>query len=315
MIGNTNLTLVNYGDEIPNSNNDMKYVDVDGDASTWNSSSSNLSLSTENGAIPSCSNIIYAGLYWTGRASNGASSPNVFTVTRNVNGTQAVNNNQTVGHQDNITYTQYDMNVTRQGSSNNYYVRYEFAGNGSTYQFEFLNTAPYIRYRVGTGGAWTNATNQVVANVGNTRTVTFDPITIYSQVGGVTLTVNKLERDSRTNRSTGQYESSSLAYTNVTGLAQVTTTESKTFNKRTVSIKGPTASGYSLVTANTNDIYYPTNSDGFMYSAYAEITDYVRTNGLGDYTVADIAVVEGDGGATGYYGGWSIVVVYVKLEK
>ncbi|MBW6754611.1 hypothetical protein KXS42_23680, partial [Salmonella enterica subsp. enterica serovar Weltevreden] len=76
------------------------------------------------------------------------------------------------------------------------------------------------------------------------------------------------------------------------------------------SIKGPTASGYSLVTANTNDIYYPTNSDGFMYSAYAEITDYVRTNGLGDYTVADIAVVEGDGGATGYYGGWSIVVVY-----
>ena len=47
-----------------------------------------------------------------------------------------------------------------------------------------------------------------------------------------------------------------------------------------------------------------------MYSAYAEVTDYVRANGLGAYTVADIAVIEGNGGGTGYYGGWGLVVVY-----
>jgi hypothetical protein len=47
-----------------------------------------------------------------------------------------------------------------------------------------------------------------------------------------------------------------------------------------------------------------------MYSAFAEITDYVKTNGLGQYTVADIALVEGNGGGTGYYGGWGIIVVY-----
>ena len=57
----------------------MKYVDVDGVASTWNSSSSNLVFSNEFGADPNCSNIVYAGLYWTGRASNGADSPNIFT--------------------------------------------------------------------------------------------------------------------------------------------------------------------------------------------------------------------------------------------
>ena len=67
MIGNTNLTLVNYSDTNNNANA-MRYVDVDADTNTFNSSSANLTLSTENGAVPSCSNIVYAGLYWTGRA-------------------------------------------------------------------------------------------------------------------------------------------------------------------------------------------------------------------------------------------------------
>lgn len=49
MIGNTNLTLVNYGDNTNNSNNDMKLVDMDGVSTTANSSSATLTLSTENG--------------------------------------------------------------------------------------------------------------------------------------------------------------------------------------------------------------------------------------------------------------------------
>ena len=77
MLGNTNLTLVNYSNTA-NNNSDMRYVDVDTDTNTWNSSSANLTFSTENGAIPDCSNIIYAGLYWTGRA--GASE--TFSVTK-----------------------------------------------------------------------------------------------------------------------------------------------------------------------------------------------------------------------------------------
>src|SRR5690606_40674512 len=61
MVGNTNLTLVNYNSSRDNSSNDMRFVDVDGDPSTANSSMSTLALSTENGANPECSNIIYAG--------------------------------------------------------------------------------------------------------------------------------------------------------------------------------------------------------------------------------------------------------------
>ena len=170
LIGNTNLTLDSYGNNTNNSNNVMKYVDVDGDSSTFNSSAATLTFSTENGAVPLCSDVVFAGLYWTGRASDGSSSPDVFNVTK----------------------------------------------------------------------------------------------------GNIT----------------------------------------KSFNKRKVKLKGPSSSSYTEITANTNDIYYPNSSDGFMYSAFAEITDYVKNNGLGSYTVADIALVEGNGGSTGYYGGWSIIVVY-----
>ncbi len=47
-----------------------------------------------------------------------------------------------------------------------------------------------------------------------------------------------------------------------------------------------------------------------MYSAYAEVTDYVRQHGLGEYFVANLALKEGNGGGTGYYGGWAMIVVY-----
>ena len=169
MAGNTNLTLLNYGDMTQNGNNLMVYTDVDDPAHlgvdghpTFNSSSAMLNFSTENGAVPSCSNIVYAGLYWTGRAKNISPSPNVFSVTKN----------------------------------------------------------------------------------------------------GIT----------------------------------------KNFDKRKIQLKGPASSEYTEFTAAAGDIYYPTNAHDFMYSAYAEVTDYVKANGIGNYFAADIALIEGNGGGTGFYG-------------
>ncbi|MBG6062234.1 putative repeat protein (TIGR01451 family), partial [Flavobacterium sp. CG_9.1] len=173
MIGNTNLTLQNYADNETN-NNPMVYVDIDNDSNTWNSSSSTLSLPTDNGVASSCSNIVYAGLYWTGRASDS-------------------------------------------------------------------NTSGYI----------------VTATKGNTN------------------------RD---------------------------------FDKRNISLKGPGESNYTNITAssigNVNEIYYPTTSDGYMYSAYAEVTQYVKDHGVGEYFAADIALKQGNGGGTGFYGGWGLIVIY-----
>jgi gliding motility-associated-like protein len=90
MIGNTNLTPVNYSDLADNAFN-MEYVDVDSDNTTFNSSSSILEFSTENGANPECSSIVFAGLYWTGRSAqdgpdkdlDGDGNPNTFSVTKN----------------------------------------------------------------------------------------------------------------------------------------------------------------------------------------------------------------------------------------
>ena len=70
MIGNTNLTLQNYSDTRLNSNNTMIKVDADGISGTNNSSASTLTFSTENGAVPSCSKVLFAGLYWTARTDN-----------------------------------------------------------------------------------------------------------------------------------------------------------------------------------------------------------------------------------------------------
>ncbi|WP_417872061.1 hypothetical protein, partial [Winogradskyella sp.] len=154
MIGNSNLTLQNYGTNTNNSNNSMVFIDEDNDQNTSNSSSATLSFSTENGANPECSNIIYAGLYWTGRGSS---------------------------------------NLTEQ-------------------------------------------------------------------------------------------------------------------QMRTVKFKGPNDTNYSTLTATTGNIRYP--GDNNMYAGYIEVTDKVRNNGIGEYYVADIAISEGNGGTTGYYGGWGMIVVY-----
>ena len=322
MIGNTNLydptyplngtNTVNNIDATDN-NTTMAYVDVDGDPNTLNSSTAELKLSTENGADPNCSHIVYAGLYWTGRAHNG-NSPNTFSVTKSVPGSVGtpINQNYTVSNTGTISGTTYHMDVSRQGNNNNNrYVRYTFSSSvNPQVLFEFQNTTPYIRYSMDNGINWTNASSQNVANNGNIRTVTFSPVTIYSETGGIVLTVNQLVRDSRNDQSESTYQGSAIASGNVSGTFYAPVSVTKNFNKQVVSLKGPNQSTYTQFIANSNDIYYPTSSDGYMYSAYAEVTQYVRDHGIGNYTVADIALNEGSGGGTGFYGGWGMIVIY-----
>ncbi len=179
-IGNTNLTLLNYDASTNNNNSSMRYVDVDNDASTWNSSSADLTFSSENGAATPCSNIVFAGLYWTGKsaADNSNNSSNEFSMTKIIDG----------------------------------------------------------------------------------HAVT------------------------------------------------------KNFSKRKILLKGPNSNAYSEFFAREDAIYYPNSSDAFIYSAYTEVTDYVRQNGVGSYLAADIALAEGNGGGTGYSGGWGLVVIYENTQ-
>ena len=81
LLGNTNLTLSSYGTTTDNEGNQMKYVDIDGDPNTLNSSMATLELSNggENSASQNCSTVIFAGLYWTGKSDDAHKT---FSVTK-----------------------------------------------------------------------------------------------------------------------------------------------------------------------------------------------------------------------------------------
>lgn len=80
-------------------------------------------------------------------------------------------------------------------------------------------------------------------------------------------------------------------------------------DKRKVKFKGPGQQGYVDIEASANGIHYPPNldSDLGMFVGYAEVTDYVREWGVGEYHVGNIALIEG---TNWHYGGWGLVVVY-----
>ncbi len=78
--------------------------------------------------------------------------------------------------------------------------------------------------------------------------------------------------------------------------------------KRTVKFRGPGQSAYTTYTATSSNIRYP--GDDNMYVGYTEVTSQVQQYGAGEYWLADMALTTGNGGSTGYYGGWGLVVVY-----
>jgi len=319
MIGNTNLTLQTYTQEGQNGNSSMVYVDIDNNPNTLNSSSAVLGLSLENGALPACSKILYAGLYWTGRSHDG-SSLNTFPVSKLLTGqpTQTVSSQPfTVSNTNalnDVQYSTYSMAVTRSGSSGSYTVRYSFSSSGNTtYLFEFLNASSYVRYSTNGGTSWTVPANQVVTDLGNyLRQVTFTPVNIT--VGGLTVAVSSLVRDTRTNQAATTYQSTAKAEGTVSGTTGTSYYINKNYDKSIVYLKHANATGYTQVSASdanfTTNIYYPASTEGSMYTGYAEITDYVNQYGVGNYFVADMALQEGNGGGTGFYGGWGMVVVY-----
>lgn len=282
MIGNTNLTLVNYSDNGGNNVN-MRFVDIDGDGTTLNSSSAQLNIPGGE-----CTEIVYAGLYWTGRAQTSSGVANTFTSVR------------TFGHNDYVE-ANAAVTMTRQGTANSYYPRYSITVGSNTVHIDFTNNTGNnrVQYRIGTTGAFTDI-SATYSSSGNTGTATFNsPLTLT--IGGQQITITGLQRDSRTNRTEAQYQSTSYI---------IQQTE---LDKRKVKLKKDNLNYIDIEANNVNstpEILFPTTNYDYIYAAYADITDYVREYGAGNYFVGDIALVEGNGGSVGYIGGWGMVIIY-----
>jgi len=290
MLGNTNLTLVSYDNIKNNESNAMRYVDIDGDATTLNSSMATLELSNsgENSANQNCSTILFAGLYWTGKSDDA-------------NETFSIGTN--ISHGSTVSNTNYIMTVSRGGTgSNSYYPIYTFTGSGHVYAFSFTNAA--------TSGTSTvtltlDGVAQPAININyssGTATFSFTSDAAY----GTPFTINNLTRDTSKNRSQLEYQSSSYA--------TIAYSPSKNYDKKVVSLKGPGATAYTAITAKpngaTSDIRFPGAAQSGIFIGYQEITDYVKAHGPGAYTVADIALKEGTNPNPGLSGGWVMVVIY-----
>ncbi|OYX83061.1 MAG: hypothetical protein B7Y83_12755, partial [Flavobacteriales bacterium 32-34-25] len=297
MLGNTNLTLDNYVDNLNNEGRLMKYVDIDGDPNTWNSSMATMELSNggENSAIQNCSTVIYAGLYWTGKSEDA----DTFTVSKEtaLEASKNVTHNATT----NITNTNYKLTITRGGSSNDFYPIYTFTNSfGNTYAFHFTNNNGGNRVKLSVNGGTLN--NISVDH--NSGVATFN--TPYSlPLDGTVLKINSITRSTSQTLTELQYQDASNSRANV----QVFNSINKDYDKKVISLKGPGASSYTTFTANS-DVYFPGSAYSGIFVGYQEVTDYVKAHGPGAYTVADIALIEGNNSNPGYSGGWVMVVIY-----
>jgi hypothetical protein len=295
LLGNTNLSLLNYTSGTDNQGNEMRYVDIDGDAGTLNSSMATLELSNggENGANQNCSNILYAGLYWTGKSDD---ANDTFMANRRISTAQTCPN------------TAYTMTVSRGGSSP-YYPIYTFSGYSHTYAFTFTNaTTGASIVTLSIDGA---AAVNVPVSYNSVGIATFSTPYTSNASWGPTFTITSLVRNVSTSLTLLQYQATSSA--------GIVLSPSKNYDKKVISLKGPGSSAYTSITAKLNgansEIRFPGASNSGIFIGYQDVTDYVKAHGPGAYTVADIALIEGNNGTAdaqhpGYSGGWGMIVIY-----
>ena len=396
MIGNTNLTqngtnMSGTGPSTSQSNNtNMMYVDIDGDNNTVNSSRAQLKFSTERGANPECTNVIYAGLYWTGRKSQSTTSDGMsYTVSAGTSTNNNYSNNQTFGNytltittgtpevtegdhaNDSVatttnltqsTWVERDYNIlrgyyerrTRTETETRTETKYHFqyrhtpitytftpAGGGASIKFdvELIETRVQTQTRTQTR---TRTETQTRKNRNNWNASSYEDWSSWSSWGSWSLwsswsswgnsDVNVFETgstgiptniqahisantvDLETPFALDDHYSVRFFNTGTTKSANVLySTGSVILNKNQVKFKHADGT-YQTITANTNDIYYPSGRLDNIYTAYAEVTDIVKQYGEGDYYVADICCNPGNGGSVGYFGGWGLVVIYENSQ-
>lgn len=311
MIGNSNLGAAGdpNGTSTTGANDtNMVYFNVDNHPGIVNSSSATLAFPAVAGVDHNCTEIIYAGLYWSGRADTSGTAPEQFDVvkgaTPDVN-TNVTNNNSNNGYT--VTITSADDTSSNTSGNNRRIATYTFTpqGAGDVVVFRFYswrttnNNNSYtqkVTVQVG-GGPVVDVPGTNASNSDDDFRVNFNTPYPLPQGAGIVQSLRKR----RTNNSiNGNF----YATVQTPGNPGVTVS----LDKRAVKIRHAGATAYEDVTSD--GIYYPANSAGYMFSGYSDVTNYVKQHGLGEYFVGNIALREGTSDGTGYYGSWGMVVVY-----
>jgi len=310
IIGNTNLTLSNYDENIDNSLQNMVFVDVDGDPLTFNSSSATLLFSEENGADQQCSEILYAGLYWAGKAKTGSELN--FPLTKEIQSDTKVevfNEEQFLLPSEKVSHSSFTLSYNQFIDENERYfpVYYLWSNDHPEISFRFSNDlADQVTYRIGDED-WRGVTNLVVTVSGDTSVATFDVVQFEDK--GITLSVHTLKRSLIREVENFRDEDFGVGLT-ADGSYFPILTHTVTVDKRKVKLKGPGDNGYTEINAQGNRIMYPHNIYADIYVGYADITNLVKSQGAGEYTVADMALAEGYGDQSGFFGNWGMIVIY-----
>ncbi|WP_425638297.1 DUF7507 domain-containing protein [Algoriphagus yeomjeoni] len=308
IIGNTNLTLKNYSEEKGNSGEEMIFVDIDNVPSTFNSSSANLLFSDENGSDTNCTDIIYAGLYWSGRVQTPGMT---FELTKKEGFLAPVTLNSkkdTVEQGKDLEYLPYNVYVfTMFDSENKPFPQYEIvAKDGQNHLIIRFTNDNTIEYDINQTG-WKPVENLQIEESNGMSTVTFKPIPLSDN--GMDVIINGVIRstsssyDDFTNAKNSVLLETSGTYTPAAYYTQE-------FDKRKLKLKPPGAIDYQEITSSGNAILFPEQELRDMYVGYADVTDLVKEYGAGSYTVADLALTEGFSDETGMFGSWGLIVVY-----
>lgn len=308
IIGNTNLTLKNYSDDIGNSGQEMVFVDIDEEPSTFNSSSATLLFSDENGADPNCTDIIYAGLYWSGRVQTPGMT---FELTKKEGFLDPVTldgKKDTVRSESELEYLPYNVYMAVMfDSENKPFPQYELVSkDGQNFYIIRFKNDKTIEYDINQSG-WIAVEDLQIEESKGMSTATFKPIQFSGNGMNVTLhgLIRSLAPDYNEfiNSNNSVLLESSGTYTPAAYFNQE-------FDKRKLKLKPPGAIDYQEITSSGNAILFPDQELKDMYVGYADVTDLVKEYGAGAYTVADLALTEGLSDETGMFGNWGLIVVY-----
>lgn len=308
IIGNTNLTLANYQENVQNALENMIYVDIDNEPETFNSSAATLQFSSENGADPNCSEILYAGLYWSGRTEPDKGLTFEVSKRGGLDSPATLDKKEDVlRHLEKIDYLPFTFSVLQLYENGAPYPHYEFLSNNGSQVIIFrFNSKGKVLYSID-NSEFKEVEDLKITTSNDISTASFKPITFSFE--NLTYSISELTKTTSNIFDELTTKDNTLKLiTSGTYRPYIYYTEQ--FDKRRIKLKAPGAAEYVEVNAAGNAVLFPQEELQEMYVGYADVTQLVRDHGTGEYTVADIALTEGMSDNTGFYGHWGLIVVY-----